>query len=217
MAGIEGLCLQPIEPRKAGQWGRGRAQSGEALRRPAIGPGRPSVSRPAVASLHDADGRGRRSAAALSAIAFVALALGLVVYLTDRDQSHATLIPAIGALAGSNLFGALGQWIPSFVHPFAFSLFSAATCSLRGIAGYGACVAWWAVDVAFEVAQHPGLKRAVAEAAAEVLGHSWPARLLSNYVLHGTFDVADLIAATAGAVAAASILCLARRKEVKHA
>jgi hypothetical protein len=111
----------------------------------------------------------------------------------------------------------LGQWLPSFVHPFAFSLFTVATYPSLTSAGYRVCVAWWAVNVAFEVAQYPGINRAVADAIEGVFGQSWPARLLSNYVLRGAFDVGDLIAATAGAMAAATVLCLARRMEVKHA
>jgi hypothetical protein len=72
------------------------------------------------------------------------------------------------------------------------------------------------VNVAFEVAQHPAISGAVARAAEGVFGRPWPARLLSNYVLRGTFDVGDLIAATAGAAAAAAVLCLVHRREVNH-
>jgi hypothetical protein len=161
-------------------------------------------------------GPGRRQAAALVAIGLVALAVGLLVYLVDRDPSRAALIPVAAALVGGNLFGTLGQWLPSFVHPFAFSLFTAATYPSRTAAGCGTCVAWWAVNVAFEVAQYPGINRLVAEATEGVLGRSWPARLLSNYVLQGTFDAGDLVAATAGAVAAALVLYVIDRPEVDH-
>jgi len=161
-------------------------------------------------------GPGRRQAAALVTIGLVALAVGLLVYLVDRDPSRAALIPAAAALVGGNLFGALGQWMPSFVHPFAFSLFTAATYPSRASAGYSACVAWCAVNVVFEMAQSPGINRAVAQAAEGVLGRSWAARQLSNYVLRGTFDVGDLIAATAGAAAAAVVLYLVHRRRWNH-
>jgi hypothetical protein len=152
----------------------------------------------------------------LVATGLLAIAVGLLVYLADRDPSHAALIPAVAALAGSSLFGVLGQWMPSFVHPFAFSLFTAATYPSRASAGYSACVAWWAVNVVFEVVQYPGINRAVAQAAEGIFGRVWPARLLSNYVLRGAFDVGDLIAATAGAMAAAAVLYLVHRREVNH-
>jgi hypothetical protein len=152
----------------------------------------------------------------LVATGLVALAVGLLVYLTDRDASRAVLIPAVAALSGRNLFGAVGQWVPSFVHPFAFSLFTAATYPSRSSAGYLACIAWWAVNVAFEVAQYPGIDRSVAEAAELVFGPSWVQSLLSGYVLSGTFDVGDLIAATAGAVTAASVVHVVRRMGDAH-
>ena len=169
-----------------------------------------------VARRQVASGSERHQAEVLAATGLAAMAVGLLVYLTDRDPSHATLIPAIAVLAGSNLFGALGQWLPSFVHPFAFSLFTAATYPSRKAAGYRACVAWGAVNVAFEVAQYPGINRVVAESTEGVLGRSWLARLLSNYVLQGAFDVGDLVAATAGAVAAVLALYVIHRPEVDH-
>jgi hypothetical protein len=158
----------------------------------------------------------RNQAAVLIATGLVAMAVGLLVYLTDRDVSRAALIPSVAALAGSNLFGAMGQWLPSLVHPFAFGLLTAATNPSRSSAGYLACIAWWAVNVVFEVAQHPGINRSVAEAAAAVFGPSWVEHLLSSYVLRGTFDVGDLIAATAGAAGAASLLYVVHRLEVNH-
>jgi hypothetical protein len=158
----------------------------------------------------------RRQVAALVTVGLVALAVGLLLYLVDRDPSRAALIPAAVALAGGNVFGAFGQWLPSFVHPFAFSLFTAATYPSRTAAGCGACVAWWAANVAFEVAQYPGINRVVAQVTEGVLGQSLPARLLSNYVVQGTFDANDLVAATAGAVAAALVLCFVHRREVNH-
>ena len=95
--------------------------------------------------------------AALAAIGCVVFALGLLVYLMDRDASKAALIPSVAWLAGSNVFGALGGWLPSFAHTFAFSLFTAAVLPECGVPRYGACVAWFAVNVAFELGQHPQL------------------------------------------------------------
>jgi len=214
----KGLRLQSLEANAAGAWRSRRTMSGALLRGGAAqGAGWPFVPVPGVAPRLYAGGPGGHLGAVLAVAGLVAMALGLLVYLTDRDPSHSTLIPAIAVLAGSNLCGVFGQWMPSFVHPFAFSLFAAATYPSRTSAGYLACVAWWAVNIAFEVAQYPGINRAVAEATEGVFGQSWPARLLSNYVLRGTFDVGDLVAATAGAMAAASVLCLAHRLEAKHA
>jgi hypothetical protein len=155
--------------------------------------------------------------ARLVALGCLALGIGVLVYLTDRDPSRAALIPAVAALSQSQLFGVVGLWLPSFVHPFAFSLFTAALQPPGRPPAYWACALWWGIDVGFELAQAPLLGAPLARG----LGHSlWPAWLvdsLSNYAAHGTFDVADLIAATAGALAAAVVLRSTHGREAGNA
>ena len=104
-----------------------------------------------------------------------AFALGAAVYLTDRAAHDAAI------------FGVLGQWLPSFVHPLAFSLFTAAAGNYRR--PYCACVAWWAVNVLFEFAQHPRVA-----------------------LMRGTFDAGDLVAVTLGAIVAACLLRMGGHK-----
>jgi len=137
----------------------------------------------------------------------LALAAGLLVYLTDRDAARAVLIPEVAALAGSKLFGALGQWLPSFVHPFAFGLFTAAALPPRSAWRHRACAAWCAINLAFECGQHP----LASAPLAEVLGgfrNSWLGRTLANYFLLGTFDGGDIVAAVLGSLAAVALLWL---------
>ena len=153
----------------------------------------------------------------LAALGCLALAAGTLVYLTDRDPAHAALIPAIPALAGLGLFGGPGAWLPSFVHPFAFSLFTAAIQPARRSPAYWACAMWWAINVAFEVAQAPDVSAVVAGALPQFLGPTWLTNTLSAYLLRGTFSVADLVAATAGAVAAAAVLRFNHFREARDA
>jgi hypothetical protein len=153
----------------------------------------------------------------LAALGCLALAAGTLVYLTDRDPSRAALIPAIPVLAGLGLFGGPGAWLPSFVHPFAFSLFTAAVQSPRRSPAYWACAMWCAINVAFEVAQAPNVSVNVAEVLPQLLGQSWLTDTLSNYLLRGTFAVADLVAATAGAAAAAAALRFIHFREARDA
>ena len=153
----------------------------------------------------------------LAALGCLALAAGTLVYLTDRDPSHAALIPAIPVLVGLGLFGGPGAWIPSFAHPFAFSLFTAAIQPSRRLPAYWACAMWWAIDVAFEVAQAPGVSTSVAEALPHLLGRTRLTNAISNYLLQGTFAAADLLAATAGAAAAAAVLRFIHRREARDA
>lgn len=147
----------------------------------------------------------------------VALAVGTLVYLTDRDPSRAALIPTIPVLAGLGLFGGWGAWMPSFVHPLAFSLLTAAVQFPRRSPAYWACAMWWAINVAFEVAQAPDVSVEVADVLQKSLGQSWLTDTLSNYLLRGTFAVADLVAATAGAAAAAAVLRFVHLREARDA
>ena len=154
----------------------------------------------------------------LAATGCLALSIGVLVYLADRDASQAVLIPAIAALAGYNVVGALGQWLPSFVHPFAFSLFTAAALRPAAASRYGACAAWCAVNVGFEVGQHAAFKSQWAEALRTGAGDWVITRSGLNYLLHGTFDSGDAFAAILGALAAAALLHLVDQSpETRHA
>jgi hypothetical protein len=146
----------------------------------------------------------------------LAIVVGLLVYATDRAASHAAVIPALALVGTGSLFGASGQWLPSFVHPFAFSLFTAAAHPSRMAPAYWACAAWWVVNVVFEVAQLPGINLRIATGLQDGFGPTWLTRPLANYVLRGTFDVGDLMAATAGALVAASVLHVDHRLGVTH-
>jgi hypothetical protein len=99
----------------------------------------------------------------------------------------------------------------------AFSLLTAAVLGSGSRPAYGACAAWWAIDVLFELAQHPRLNALVADGISHLAGPSWVAQLFSDYALRGTFDVGDVIAATAGALAAAGVLFQMHPREARHA
>ena len=157
------------------------------------------------------------SVAVLVGIGGFALLLGVLVYVTDRDPAHAMLLPRIAALDTGALFGVIGSSLPSFIHPFAFSLFTAAALKRAASPAYGACAAWWAVNLAFEAGQHEQLSGRLAEWLQFVFGPTWLTRALSNYFLRGTFDLGDIAAVTAGALAAAGVLALVHHQETRHA
>lgn len=145
----------------------------------------------------------------------LALAMGALVYAVDRQFSLIAPIIPPRSLATGALFGVLGQWLPSFVHPFAFSLFTAAVHTSGARAPYWPCVAWWVVNVLFELAQSPNASVAIATGLQDALGQTWLTRPLSDYLVQGTFDVGDLAAATAGAIAAACVLRMINRSGVR--
>jgi len=146
----------------------------------------------------------------------LALGVGVMVYWTDRHHGSASLIPGAAVMTRQHFFGTLGGWLPSFVHPLAFSLFSAALLVPRPRWQYGACAFWFAVNVAFEIGQHPQIRGVLADALRHGLGQGHVARALENYFLRGTFDVGDLVAAALGAALAARILYWHRVHQEYH-
>ena len=159
----------------------------------------------------------RRSALLL--LAGLALGLGLLVYLADRRTADTLLLPRFATLGTGPLFGVIAQWLPSFVHPFAFSLLSAAAMrrpAASARAPYGICAFWWAVNLAFELGQHPRFSARIADALQFGLGQNALTAAMSRYFLRGRFDWGDVAALSAGALAAAAVLWLLHDSEDTH-
>lgn len=135
-------------------------------------------------------------------LGLLALTIGLLVYLTDRPAGQATWIPVAWYLGSGPLFGAAGAWLPSFLHPFAFALFTASSWPRHTTTAWQACGLWWGIELAFELAQHPAVSTPLAAALDALAGR----QLLSSYLLRGRFDIADVAALTAGACAALLLL-----------
>ncbi len=154
------------------------------------------------------------------AIGALALALGLLVYAGHRPVGYAAGLPAalVGALGRPKL-DALSPWLPwlpSLLHPFAFSLFSAALRAPGAPPAYRACLGWWLINLGFELGQLPSVSHAMATLLQASGLPGGLTRPLSQYLLLGTFDIGDIVAATVGAAAAAGLLWLAQRWERHH-
>jgi hypothetical protein len=154
--------------------------------------------------------RGQKPAgnAGLVAVAIAALLLGALVYLVDRTPGHSLLIPVAGALSSGLSFGALARWLPSFVHPLAFGLFTATLLPARPGWRVGGCALWGAVNAAFELGQHSLVS---ASLAAKLLGDAGAAaapwrQALAGYFVAGTFDNGDLVAIVLGTALAVLVL-----------
>lgn len=138
--------------------------------------------------------------------AALALALGAAVYVTHRDPAHVLLMPQAFARPGQAWLGAVDAWLPSFVHPFAFSLLCAASSTRRTRPAYEICAFWGALDSLLECGQHPILAARIDSWLASVAGDKLVLRALGRYFVRGTFDIRDLLAGLAGALAAAMVL-----------
>jgi len=136
-------------------------------------------------------------------IALAVLLLGVMVYLFDRSASSVYFIPSwlSHTVSVTQIFGATSNHLPTFVHPFAFILFTAALAATNKKHLALICLAWLVIDSSFEAAQIPTV-------AQWLTGHI-PAfnnipllENTQNYLIHGTFDGFDLLSILLGTMAA---------------
>jgi hypothetical protein len=150
----------------------------------------------------------------------LALVLGGLIYALDRGGGSAAHLAGLAGMAGATAapwFGSVGGWLPSLLHPFAFSLFTAALRAPGAPPATLACAAWGLVNVVFELGQHPRVGPVLAAYLESGLGAAGGARALADYFVRGRFDPADLAAAVAGAGAAAIWLRVASPRKDRHA
>ena len=139
------------------------------------------------------------------------LLLGTLIYLTDRppDQTYFVYKSFVNISLHNtlpNLFGFIGNSLPSFIHAFSFILITAGLlhCQKRGCLIICAC--WFLTDVIFELGQK-------LKALSSTMVPDWFSGILflensKNYFLSGTFDFNDLIAIAFGTILAYFVLSI---------
>jgi hypothetical protein len=154
----------------------------------------------------------------LAAGGIVALVAGVLVYLTGRPAGSAYLLPGSFALHEDTapVFGWLGGVLPGFIHVLAFSLLTVAALRPRTLHRVAAVpAAWFVADLLFEIGQHPAIAPHIAAAMPEYFRHLPLLENVGPYFLRGTFDVGDIVAYAAGALAAyALITCCEKQSGV---
>jgi len=149
-------------------------------------------------------------------IGFLALLAGTMVYLQDRPIGSARFLSGCesihlffhGLLFS---FGQLGLYAPSFFHPLAFSLISAAfllTTKSRLVM----CVAWFLINFLFELGQTLGSqsKDCVGQLPETIFIIKW----LSDLCNSGVFDLSDMLAVSLGSLTA--VLIIVVNSKQKH-
>ena len=136
-----------------------------------------------------------------------ALVLGMGVYTLIRDpamlyigQRLGVPLRAVSPDHCGTLTFLLGS-LPSAIHTFAFSLITAAVLGSSRYASGGACVFWAAMDCLFELLQYTHHCPSVFANSDRLL-----ARVTCAYISNGTFDVMDMVFASAGSVLAYFVL-----------
>jgi DNA-binding beta-propeller fold protein YncE len=156
----------------------------------------------------------KRPSVLYAVIAAAALSVGLLVYLLGRQPEHVYFLFHGFSLGHGHhsLFGALGNYLPSFVHVYAFILLTVVVAGSSNARLLRSCTAWFFIASLFEYGQHPAVSPIIA-AALPV----WFARVpvldnIAAYFLNGTFDLLDFLALAAGTVAACLTVVLIRNR-----
>jgi hypothetical protein len=148
------------------------------------------------------------------ALAIGALCVGVLVYLLDRQADFVYFLPASLSLHNQtgSVFGTIGDYLPTFIHVYAFILLTAVVAVPSLINLIPVCVAWFTIDSLFEVAQlHPIAQWVGAHTPAWFNGIPFIENT-ADYFLMGTFDVFDLISIAAGTLTAyLTVLFINRR------
>ena len=146
----------------------------------------------------------RRSTVIQAIAAISVLAVGVLVYLLDRQPTSIYFIPDWITLSKNlnPIFGEIGNYLPTFIHVFVFILMTAIVVAPSPLQVIVISVAWFAIDSLFEIAQ---IARIAQWIAGNVPGWFTGIPFIENtsaYFINGTFDTLDLISIAAGTITA---------------
>jgi len=149
-------------------------------------------------------------------IGAVGLFIGTLVYLVDRppDQTYFIFSSSFNISLFKtlpNLFGHIGDSLPSFIHAFSFILLTAGIISCRKKGFLTVCLWWFIIDCVFELGQK------FSSLTLKIVP-SWFSSIpflenTRNYFLHGTFDFNDIAAITIGTLIAYFVLLTTIKNE----
>jgi len=140
----------------------------------------------------------------LLAIAIGTLCMGVLLYALDRQHDQVYFLSAWtpANYPATRVFGSLGNYLPTFIHVYAFILLTVAVAAPAMNKVIPICLAWFTLDTLFEVAQIDSSAHWIAQhipawfSGIPFLGNT------ANYFLFGTFDVRDLLSIAAGTITA---------------
>jgi len=143
------------------------------------------------------------------------LLLGTLVYVVDRPlvQTYFVYKSLVNISLHNtlpNLFGFIGNSLPSFVHVFSFILITAGLLHCQKKGCLIICVCWFLTDITFELGQK-------FKALSSTMAPDWFFRIpflenSKNYFLSGTFDLNDLIAIALGTILACFVLSITMKR-----
>jgi len=144
------------------------------------------------------------------------LFIGTLVYLIDRPPDHtyfvySNLFDISLHNTLPNIFGIIGNSLPTLIHVFSFILITAGLLSCQRRGCLIICVSWFIIDSAFELGQ--GFKPLIVKIIPEWFAGIPFLENTENYFLHGTFDLNDLVCVLLGSIMAYFVLLTTNRIE----
>lgn len=149
-------------------------------------------------------------------IGIVALLTGSCIYLFDRPSGYTYFIVKVSLDLNTynllpNLFSKIGNYLPSFIHTFAFILITAGVISSKKKDYIIICTIWFVIDCTFELGQN------YSSMFVNMIP-GWFSGIpfienTKNYFMLGTFDVLDLAAIISGSLVGYSVLIMTMKKE----
>jgi hypothetical protein len=143
-------------------------------------------------------------------LATLLLAIGVLVYALDRDGAAYFLPPWTAALTASNIFGPLGDHLPTFLHTLAFILITAAVLRPWPKRLPAICTTWFVIECLFELGQLAPFDARLAAAVPASFDGIPVLEITTDYFIRGTCDPLDILSIGLGAVVAYPLvhLCL---------
>ena len=88
-------------------------------------------------------------------IALGALCIGVLVYVFDRQSEFVYFLPGWLSLEShtGNLFGNVGNYLPTFIHVYAFILLTVVVAVPAIAKLMPVCMVWFCLDSLFEIAR----------------------------------------------------------------
>lgn len=156
----------------------------------------------------------RRSEVSLLVLALLLLTSGIAIYLLDRGGAVLFLPDWAADHTRPALFGSLGDHLPTFVHPLAFILITAAILRPWPKLLPGICATWFVIECLFEVGQLAMPGGRIAAAVPAWFDDVPVLEVTANYFIRGTYDVLDLVSIGLGAAIAYPIIRFIQRGDL---
>ena len=146
----------------------------------------------------------RRLFAAASGL--ISLLLGVSVYLLDRDWESVLFLASISTWqpAVVGWFGPLGLSLPSFFHAYGFALLIILAMGGMRVSALPGAAGWFSIAVLREALQSEAVGNFLLT-THRFVSDSVFSRAVEAYIVNGSFDTRDILAAAIGCIAAGAV------------